>query len=68
MFTPGLAVQGWQDDKTGRRWCSSTTAPATTIDQIGEREMAQRMAQSCVQGREPQARYADVVLAVAASV
>ena len=42
-FTPGLAVQGWQDDKTASL-VFQHDGTATTIDQIGEREMAQRVA------------------------
>jgi len=39
----GLAVQGWQDDKSASL-VFQHDGPAATIDQIGEREMAQRLA------------------------
>ncbi|TML16525.1 MAG: hypothetical protein E6G39_05585 [Actinobacteria bacterium] len=42
-ITRGLAVQGWQDDKTASL-VFQHDGTASTIDQIGEREMAQRMA------------------------
>jgi hypothetical protein len=42
-ITKGLAVQGWQDDKSASL-VFQHDGTATTIDQIGEREMAQRMA------------------------
>jgi hypothetical protein len=42
-ITKGLAVQGWQDDKTASL-VFQHDGTASTIDQIGEREMAQRMA------------------------
>lgn len=39
----GLAVQGWQDDKSASL-VFQHSGPAATIDQIGEREMAQKLA------------------------
>jgi hypothetical protein len=42
-LSPGLSVQGWQDDKTASL-VFQRQGLAVTIDQIGEREMAQRMA------------------------
>ncbi len=42
-YAPGLVVKGWQDDRSAAL-LFEVAGTATTIDQISERELAQRMA------------------------
>ncbi len=42
-YAPGLSVKGWQDDRSAALIFEQAGA-TTTIDQISERELAQRMA------------------------
>jgi hypothetical protein len=47
---PGLTVQGWQDDRNASLVFTARDGRSTTVDQIHERELAQRIA-TLVRGR-----------------
>jgi hypothetical protein len=44
-FEAGLTVQGWQDDKTAALVFTHPAGWQVVVDKIGERELAQEMAQ-----------------------